>query len=209
MCNRYRLSASQRDIAERYGVELPYPEDVSFPPGELFPDRLAWVVRNSEEGRVLDVMRWGFPRKVPGKRVDKETGKPILIDTKVTNVRNYSSPFWKSAIANPERRCLVPFSTFCEWSGEKGSKVEHWFSTPATAISSFAGVWRPADAGSVFAFLTCGYEGDPATHPVGAVHPKACPVVLHREDEERWLTAGVNDALSLACPHPSQLLAVN
>jgi hypothetical protein len=28
-------------------------------------------------------MRWGFPRKVPGKRIDKVIGKPALLDTKV------------------------------------------------------------------------------------------------------------------------------
>ena len=32
----------------------------------------------------------------------------------VTNVRNLASPFWRSMLVNPERRCLVPSSAFAE-----------------------------------------------------------------------------------------------
>ena len=144
----------------------------------------------------LDIATWGFPPPKGGR-------------APVTNVRNYASPMWRNSLRDPNCRCLVPFTDFCEWAGEPSSKVAHWFSTPASPISSFAGLWRSTSEGTVFAFLTCGYDGDPAAHPVGAIHPKACPVVLHLEDEDRWLTANVEDALSLACPHPSQLLSVS
>jgi putative SOS response-associated peptidase YedK len=43
---------------------------------------------------------------------------------------------------------------------------------------------------------------------VGKVHPKACPVILHEEDEERWLKGEVNDVCSIAVPFPSQLMAI-
>lgn len=66
-----------------------------------------------------------------------------------------------------------------------------------------------------YSFLTCGYSGsdDPeeekaaaAAHIVGRVHPKAIPVILHEEDHDTWLRAPLDEALSLACPFPSQLL---
>ncbi|MGJ3629306.1 hypothetical protein AB5I41_25045 [Sphingomonas sp. MMS24-JH45] len=80
----------------------------------------------------LDTITWGFPRKWPGKRIDKATGKPVLLDTKVTNVRNYTSPFWKSALANPERRCLVPFTAFSEYGpGPAGRRPLYWFDAPS------------------------------------------------------------------------------
>jgi len=50
-------------------------------------------------------MRWGFPPP-PGVR------------NAVVNVRNYHSAFWRSALANPERRCLVPVTSFRAWSVE-------------------------------------------------------------------------------------------
>lgn len=192
MCNRYRANAKQFELAQRYGIKGVMREPEPLPPPELFPKRIGWVVREEAGERVLDTMRWGVPFQ----------GKPI------TNVRNLQSNFWRSMLKNPANRCLVPVTDFCEWSGEKGSKQEHWFSLPSAPIFSFAGIWRPTEEGNAYAFLTCGYDGDPSTHIVGAVHPKACPVILHQEDEERWLRGEVDDVCSLAVPLPSQLMKV-
>ena len=83
----------------------------------------------------------------------------------VTNVRNLSSPFWKSMLANPERRCLVPFTRFAEpkpgKDAETGRPAEYWFTIADRTVAAFAGIWRPSDAGNVFAFLTC--EPNPLT----------------------------------------------
>lgn len=197
MCNRYRMSAKQSEIATRFGIdpELIMPEPERLPPPELFPKRWGWVVREDAGHRTLDVMQWGFP-------------PPPTSRSPVTNVRNLSSPFWRSALKNPDRRCIVPVTSFCEWSGETGAKQEHWFSLPSRPIFAFAGVWRPTETGKAYAFLTCGYDGDPATHIVGQVHAKACPVILHEEDEELWLRGEVEDVCSLATPFPSQLMTV-
>lgn len=35
MCNRYRMTAKQADLAARYGAEPLYPEDATFPPPSL------------------------------------------------------------------------------------------------------------------------------------------------------------------------------
>jgi putative SOS response-associated peptidase YedK len=48
-------------------------------------------------------MRWGMP---PPPR----TGGPP-----VTNIRNTSSPHWRSWL-KPENRCLVPFNSFAEYA---------------------------------------------------------------------------------------------
>jgi putative SOS response-associated peptidase YedK len=191
MCNRYRVTAARAAVAARFGVKL-IPDADTLPPPELFPKRPAWVVRRHDGRRQLEVMQWGVPFN----------GKPI------TNVRNLQSGFWRNMLGNPERRCLVPVTDFCEWSGEKGSKIEHWFSLPADPIFAFAGIWRPSEAGNAFAFLTCGYLGDPAAHIVGAIHEKACPVILLAEDEQRWLDGTYDDVCALAQPFPSQLMAV-
>ena len=92
MCNRYRMTEAQIALAARYGIEAPFPPDHTIPSPELFPDKPAYVVRQEDGARTLDVMRWGFPRKVPGKRIDKATGKPVLLDTKVVASRFASAP---------------------------------------------------------------------------------------------------------------------
>jgi putative SOS response-associated peptidase YedK len=208
MCNRYRMTEGQMvALQERYRVTVPFPPDLTIPPPEIFPDRAALVVRQTDAGRVLDTMAWGFPHKVPGKRIDKATGRPVLLDKRVTNVRNYTSPFWKSALANPARRCLVPFTAFSEYGQTRGSDGKlplHWFDVPSRPIVSFAGVWRPAEGGAVFAFLTT--DPNPLVAPI---HPKAMPVLLHEEDEERWLSCPFDKAIALAQPYPSQLMTVD
>jgi putative SOS response-associated peptidase YedK len=183
------MTAKQAEVAIRFGIDpaLIMPEPERLPPPELFPKRAAYVVRKEGGERLLDVMQWGVPLN----------GKPI------TNVRNLASPFWRSMLKSPDRRCLVPVSDFCEWSGEKGGKREHWFSLPSTPIFAFAGIWRPTESGNVFAFLTC--EPNPIIAPI---HPKAMPVVLHNEDFDHWLDGDVDSICSLAAPFPSQLMAV-
>jgi putative SOS response-associated peptidase YedK len=186
MCNRYRVSARTAEIAARYGITLT-PDPPTLRTTEIFPKREGWVVRLESGSRVLEMMRWGVPLN----------GKPI------TNVRNLQSPFWRSMLRDPKRRCLVPVTDFCEWEGEKGSKMERWFSLPASPIFSFAGVWRPSEEGNVFAFLTC--EPNPLVAPI---HEKAMPVILHEEDYDRWLSGEADDACALAAPFPSQLMKV-
>ena len=196
MCNRYRVTADDTALITRYGVS-PLSEYERLPPLELFPKKPAYVVRNGDAGRQLDVMAWGFPHLVKSK-----TGK--LVEKPVTDVRNLSSPFWRSALASPVRRCLIPVTAFSEYGpGEPGKLPLHWFDVPSRPIFSFAGIWRPTAPGALpaFAFLTC--EPNVLVAPI---HPKAMPVILHAEDEEHWLTAGMDEALALVAPYPSQLM---
>jgi putative SOS response-associated peptidase YedK len=192
MCNRYRMTAAQAEVAARYGVTAPCPEDLTVPAPELFPDRLAWTVRELA-GRQFEPMRWGWPRTLPGKRPG------TTVRTQVTNVRNLESPFWRSALSTPGQRCLVPVTAFSEYgAGPVGKKPLWWFDVPSQPIFSFAGIFRPIGGQYHFAFLTC----EPNA-VVGPIHPKAMPVILQPEDEERWL-AGELDGL--VEPFPSQLM---
>lgn len=194
MCNRYRMSEAQAALAARYGVAAEYPPDLTIPPPELFPKRPAWTVRHDDGARILDVMTWGWPRTVPGARGPRET--------QVTNVRNLDSPMWRNALAKPAQRCLVPVTSFSEYGpGEKGNLPLYWFAVPSRPIFSFAGIWRPAAGGAVFAFLTC--EPNSVVAPI---HPKAMPLILHEEDEERWLIGDLDD---LVAPFPAQLMTVS
>lgn len=118
-------------------------------------------------------------------------------------MRNLASPFWRPALKNPERRCLVPVTEFCEREGEKGAEQERWFSVSASPIFAFAEIWRPTDEARALAFLTC--EPNPLVAPI---HPKAMPVILHPEDYNRCLDDDHTGACELAQPFPSQLMSV-
>lgn len=190
MCNLYSMTSNAEAITRLFKVTANTTANLPLYDA-IYPDREAPVVRpHSGGGRELTTMRWGFP-------------PPSGVARPVTNVRNLASPFWRSALANAERRCLVPVTKFSEWTAEPdpatGRKRKIWFSLrdPDDVPFAFAGIWRPADEAPRMAFLTCEPNGT-----VGAVHPKAMPVLLKRQDYDRWLTADYGEAVRLAQPYP-------
>lgn len=197
MCNLFGIKVTRAELRAYFETTQDWRREITVEKDYVAPGKPGFVVREENGQRVLDTMTWGFPFQ----------GKPV------TNVRNYTSPFWQSALQAPERRCLVPVTRFQEWSIEpdpvSGKKRPYWFSMPSRPIFAFAGIWRPAEPAPFFSFLTCGYDGDPAAHAVGRIHHKAIPVILHEEDYDRWLHADLDEALGLACAFPSQLIEVS
>jgi hypothetical protein len=84
----------------------------------VFPDYPAPVVRNTDAGRELSMMRWGMP---PPPNFG---GRPV------TNIRNTSSPHWRGWL-KPENRCLVPANSFAEYAPEPNPETKKkdvvWF----------------------------------------------------------------------------------
>ena len=204
MCNRYRMTAKQADLAATFGVYPPYGEDQTFPVGDIFPTgtktpSYGTVIIQDGAERTIERMEWGVPTQVPSKR------DPVVRLTRyVTNVRNLSSSFWRSMLTTPARRCLVPVTSFSEYgatAGADGKKPLHWFDMPSRPVFAFAGIWRPTERGNAYGFLT--------TEPnavVAPIHPKAMPVILHDDDYERWLTAPWDAVRDVVAPYPSQLM---
>jgi putative SOS response-associated peptidase YedK len=167
-------------------------DTTNLPPfDEIYPGYSAPVLHRTDAGGLkLEMMRWGFP------------GPASAGSRAITNVRNLDSPFWRSALNDPKRRCIVPVTRFCEWTAERDPatkrKLKVWFGLHEDAhpLFAFAGIWRPGEEGPFMAFLTC------AANPlVGAVHPKAMPVMLTPgTDVARWLDSERADACSLAVP---------
>lgn len=189
MCNHYHnLPEALSTWVDYVGWSAPVPEHAS----DVWPRRSAMIVRTVAGVAVIDAMQWGIPLTQPGKRAGTQR------TNHVTNVRNLESAFWRTTLASASQRCLVPFTSFAEPLAGQG-RQEAWFATADGRAAAFAGIWRMGPAGSAFAFLTC------APNPlVGAIHPKAMPLILHEDDYEAWLAGA--DAAPLALPFPSQLM---
>ena len=189
MCNLYSMTATVDEMKRLFG---PFEGDRANLPAfdEVYPGRAAPVLRRTDTGTLaLETMTWGFPGPAAAK------GRPV------TNVRNLSSPFWRSALERPDRRCLVPVTRFSEWTEtpdpETGRKRKVWFGMGEghDRLFAFAGIWRPGEGGPFMAFLTC-----EANAVVGAIHPKAMPVMLRPGDAGAWLDGARDDACALAIP---------
>jgi putative SOS response-associated peptidase YedK len=202
MCNLYSVTKGQQAIRDLFRVGRDLTGNLPPLPG-IFPDYMAPIVRTSRDGeRVLEMMRWGFP-PVKGPYV--------------TNVRNTEKPFWQYWL-QPKFRCLVPFTSFCEYEDTKPLKTPTWFAlSEERPLAAFAGIWRPwtgvrgTKANSVegehlvFSFLTTDANAE-----VGAIHPKAMPAILTNPIQfEAWLSdAPMEEALSLQRPLPDGSLRI-
>lgn len=199
VCNLYSMSKGQAAIRELVKVWDDRTGNMPSLPG-IFPDTQAPVVWNSEEGRVLSMMRWGMPSPAFALKNRKT-------DPGVTNVRNTKSPHWRRWLG-VEHRCVVPFTSFAEYDKRyDGKSVPTWFALDdRRPLAFFAGIWtqwtsvRKLNEGEttndLFAFLTTD-----ANEEVRAIHPKAMPVILTMPDEvDQWLSANTAEALTLQRP---------
>lgn len=195
MCNLYTMTATVDELRRLFG---PFVGDRdNLPPyDEIYPGRAAPVLRRGDDGHLLlDTMTWGFPGPAEAK------GRPV------TNVRNLASPFWQFALDSPARRCIVPVTSFCEWTADPDPvtkrKSKIWFGMHERhdPLFAFAGIWRPGandgSDGPFMAFLTC--DANPM---VAAVHPKAMPVMLTAASALDWLAHPREQACALAVPFP-------
>jgi putative SOS response-associated peptidase YedK len=137
-------------------------------------------------------------------------------DSGVTNIRKTASPHGRRWLS-PANRCLVPFTSFSETMKDAtGKSVPMWFALHEDRpLAFFAGIWtanwrrvRKPKQGEVeadlFGFLTTEPNAE-----VGAVHPKAMPVILTEPDEsEAWMTAPWTEAKMLQRPLPDHALQI-
>ena len=208
MCNLYSVTKGQAAIRELFDAMDDRTGNLPPMPG-VFPDYSAPIVRATANGtRELTLARWGMPSPafaLKGKKVDRG----------VTNIRNTKSPHWRRWLSPPSR-CLVPFTSFSEPGRSADGKSEPvWFALGEDRpLAFFAGMWtqwtstRKVAEGEVtcdlFGFLTTD-----ANEEVGAVHPKAMPVVLtEASDWEKWMTEPWDSVSSLQRPLPNDTLKI-
>lgn len=133
MCNLYNVTTSQEAMRRLFRVGRDLFGNLE-PSLDVYPDRPAPVIRVAEDGeRELVPLTWGMPSP---PFVTK--GRP---DTGVTNIRNTSSPHWRRWL-DPSSRCIVPWTTFCEWEDTKPKKTKRWFAiNEERPLAVFTGIW--------------------------------------------------------------------
>jgi len=205
----------------------------------VYPDMLAPIIRNTPDGlRELVKVRCGMPSSSRTLYIAAEKRAKKLIeghgrqispdeyeemvrlepDRGTHNVRNTDSPIGRWL--RPEFCCIVPFTSFAEFSSATGAggkkQGNTWFAYDADRpLGWFAGIYAPQWTSvrktseglittDLFAFLT--------TEPndvVATANPDSMPVILTTPDEiETWLTAPWEEARKLQRPSPAGTLRI-
>lgn len=131
------------------------------------------LIRRTDKAPVINsagdlvTMRWGFERKGLGPINNSRSDK-------------LDSPMWKESFET--RRCLIPVAAFYEWSGPKGQKRTHRFTSPNDGWFLMAGIWEDSETlGPCFSMITT-----QANSTVGKIHHRM-PAILTDAEVDAYL----------------------
>jgi len=181
MCGRYTLT-NPDEVAARFGLEA-LTETRIEPRFNVAPSQAVPVIRGREDGRTIEVMRWGF--QPAWMRNDGKRPPPI-------NARSESlleRPMFRRAVARG--RCLIPADGFYEWMVVPGQtkKQPVYIRLKSGEPFGFAGLHT---YGGDEVGPTCVIVTTAANDVLKPIHDRM-PVILDRSVEEAWLDPDLDD----------------
>jgi putative SOS response-associated peptidase YedK len=213
MCGRTALTATPEELREAFGLsETPkVAPRWNVPPSQ--PVAVVRVLRSPL--RTMDLMRWGL---LPAWSKERAAGNKLFLARSETVGH---APAFRDALRN--RRCLVVVDGFYEWkrAGSRASVARPQRSAGMSASEPFfvrrddrapfalAGVWDRWTSSDGEVVESCAILTQVARPPVDEVHERM-PLVLERDEWDRWLDATITSVESLAgllAPHSPSLVA--
>ena len=200
MCGRYSFALEDALILERFGLRVRtaiYKARYNCAPAQNL------AVISNEAPDTLNFFRWGL---IPYWAKDPSIGSKLI------NARGetiHEKPSFKYAFRN--RRCLIPATGFFEWKrsrtgGAKPASTPWHIGMKNGDAFCFAGLWdkwTASDGECVHSFTII------TTSPnslMEQIHDRM-PVILRREDEQRWIAQAAGSSLSgLLKPFPAEMM---
>lgn len=180
MCGRYTLQTKAEDLAKRYNLaRFPHNihENFNVAPGQQMP-----IIVNKAGEPTLEIMQWGL---VPKWSKDPRIGYKLI------NARDdtiFDKPIWRNVIL--KQRCLIPATGFYEWqrqnTNNKVQKQPFYIHPQKIKLFSFAGVWETYKDNNDQEHMTYSIITTEPNIEMAAIHNRM-PVILHPEDEPKWL----------------------
>lgn len=201
MCGRFARYDDEKDLVERFNFTNPsgilFEKRFNIAPTQTVP---AIVLEN--DNRVIKLMRWGL---VPFWAKDPTIGNRLInarAET-ITEKASFKTPLKK-------KRCLVPASGFYEWKKDERikTKIPIYFRLRNEEPFAFAGIWDDWKKPEGDRLITFTIITTMANELMKPIHDRM-PVILHRNDESKWLDPELIDLdklVTLLIPYPSDLM---
>jgi len=199
MCGRYNIVTNAKALIDAFGVIKEnmaaleaYLPQYNIPPTSKNLKQLthAPIVRNSPQGRRIDMVMWPFIPKWANGQLIKVLGKYSTINAKAENLA--SSKSYQHAWEN-NQRCLIPATGFYEWqiTQQGGPKQPYHIQIKDQPIFAMAGIWEKSGDIESFAILTT-----EANQLMAEIHNenKRMPVILKADQIETWLNGSMEEA---------------
>lgn len=185
MCNNYALHVTVTDLSDAFQDHIDDyleggPAPNLQPSDDIRPTDLAPVVISTDSGATLTRLKWGL--------IPQQPKRPPVI-----NFRSEGRAFERG-------RCLVPASSFFEFTGDSSPKTRWRFTRTDGDWFCFAGFMAGEGEDRRFTLLTV--EPGPDIAPI---HDRQ-PVVLDREGWNGWISGA--PAKDLLVPSPAGTWAV-
>lgn len=183
MCGRY-LETEADQIAPRFHVE-DWKEAELKPNYNVTPRQTMPVVTLDKDGkRHIELMRWGIPRMIQDKKIEPFN----------TRADKAFGRFWKKTVTT--QRCLVPATGFYEWNRTADGKTPFLIHPKNEEHFAFAGIWSTWKNEDGQEIKTYSIMTTEPNKEMSQLHNRE-PVMLHRDDEAKWLETSSDDINSL------------
>lgn len=194
MCGRFSLIESVHELQQQFEFELSADLQPRF---NIAPSQEVFSIISDGKKRRGGTLRWGL---VP------HWAKEAKIGYKMINARaegidekpSFKEPFRK-------KRCLIIADGFYEWKKVDDRKQPYRFIMKDRKPFAFAGLWETWKKGDA-PLHTCTIITTTPNAVTEDVHDRM-PVILKREDYDRWLdpsNQAVDKLKSLLVPYPAE-----
>jgi putative SOS response-associated peptidase YedK len=197
MCGRMTMRTDVSDVAEIFDAEIRDPAAFAEVPPRynVAPTQPIEVVVQREDGRVLELHRWGL---VPS------FAKSVSVGNRHINARAETiatTPAFRTSFA--KRRCIIPADGFYEWRREPGPRGGAGRKRPFLIHAAddrplaFAGVWAPwRDPATGEWLLSAAVVTTRANETVAQLHNRM-PVILEPSEWPIWADSEIRDPVLL------------
>ena len=195
MCGRFYLDVKKKKLAEHFHItdiaDIP-----DLPPRfNIAPSQEIAVVRQSEKGREVTMMRWGL---LPSWSEDSKA-KFSMINGRAETVAE--KPAYRAAFK--KRRCLIPASGFYEWKPSATGKQPYVIRRKDDGMLALAGIWEHWEGGDEI-IESCSIIVTAANTLMAPLHDRM-PVILTPDNYSEWLrseTQSTDHLQGMLLPYP-------